>query len=50
MAPIEVNPQDMTRVFLNLFSNGFYAATKRARNGEDARFRADVEGHHPQYR
>jgi two-component system NtrC family sensor kinase len=25
MAPIEVNPQDMTRVFLNLFSNGFYA-------------------------
>ncbi len=25
-------------MFLNLFSNGFYAATKRARNGEDARF------------
>ena len=38
IAPIEVNPQDMTRVFLNLFSNGFYAATKRARNGEDAGF------------
>jgi signal transduction histidine kinase len=38
IAQIEVNPQDMTRVFLNLFSNGFYAATKRARNGEDARF------------
>ncbi len=33
IAPIEVNPQDMTRVFLNIFSNGFYAATKRARNG-----------------
>jgi two-component system, NtrC family, sensor kinase len=32
MAPIEVNPQDMTRVFLNLFSNGFYAASKRARS------------------
>ena len=31
IAPIEVNPQDMTRVFLNLFSNGFYATTKRAR-------------------
>jgi signal transduction histidine kinase len=31
--PIEVNPQDMTRVFLNLFSNGFYATTKRARTG-----------------
>ena len=35
IAPIEVNPQDMTRVFLNLFANGFYAATRRAR---DARF------------
>ena len=28
----------MTRVFLNIFSNGFYAATKRARNGGDAGF------------
>jgi two-component system, NtrC family, sensor kinase len=36
IAPIEVNPQDMTRVFLNIFSNGFYAATRRARNGGDA--------------
>jgi two-component system NtrC family sensor kinase len=25
-------PQDITRVFLNLFGNGFYAATKRWRN------------------
>jgi two-component system NtrC family sensor kinase len=38
IAPIEVNPQDMTRVLLNLFSNGFYAATRRARNGADAGF------------
>jgi two-component system NtrC family sensor kinase len=38
IAPIEVNPQDMTRVFLNIFSNGFYAATKRARNGGDTVF------------
>jgi two-component system, NtrC family, sensor kinase len=38
IAPIEVNPQDMTRVFLNIFSNGFYAATRRARNGADAAF------------
>ena len=38
IAPIEVNPQDMTRVFLNIFSNGFYAATRRARNGGDAGF------------
>ena len=29
MAPIELNPQDITRVLLNIFSNGFYAATKR---------------------
>jgi GAF domain-containing protein/nitrogen-specific signal transduction histidine kinase/HAMP domain-containing protein len=29
IAPIEVNPQDLTRVFLNLFSNGFYATRKR---------------------
>jgi two-component system, NtrC family, sensor kinase len=28
----------MTRVFLNLFSNGFYAVTQRARQGEDTRF------------
>jgi two-component system NtrC family sensor kinase len=38
IAPIEVNPQDMTRVFLNIFSNGFYATTKRVREGGDARF------------
>jgi len=38
IAPIEVNPQDMTRVFLNIFSNGFYAVTKKARNGGDAGF------------
>src|SRR6185369_15619125 len=35
IAPIELAPQDMTRVFLNLFSNGFYAATRRARDGGD---------------
>jgi signal transduction histidine kinase len=38
IAPIEVNPQDMTRVFLNIFSNGFYAATRRARSGGGAGF------------
>jgi PAS domain S-box-containing protein len=30
LKPIELVPQDMTRVFLNLFGNGFYAANKRA--------------------
>jgi signal transduction histidine kinase len=29
LAPIEVVPQDVTRVFLNLIGNGFYAAIKR---------------------
>jgi hypothetical protein len=29
--PIELAPQDMMRVFLNLFGNGFYAADKRRR-------------------
>jgi GAF domain-containing protein/nitrogen-specific signal transduction histidine kinase len=29
IAPIELAPQDMTRVLLNLFSNGFYAAHRR---------------------
>jgi len=38
IAPIEVNPQDMTRMFLNIFSNGFYAARSRARNRGDAGF------------
>ena len=38
LAPIEVAPQEMTRVFLNLFSNGFYAATKRARDSGNGAF------------
>jgi len=29
LAPIEIVPQDITRVLLNLFGNGFYAANKR---------------------
>ena len=36
IAPIELVPQDMTRVFLNLFGNGFYAANKRRRDGRRA--------------
>ena len=31
IAPIELVPQDVTRVLLNLFSNGFYAARRSAR-------------------
>ena len=36
LAPTELAPQEMTRVFLNLFGNGFYATTKRQRDGAGA--------------
>jgi signal transduction histidine kinase len=39
IGPIELVPQDMTRVFLNLFGNGFYAAAKRGREEGGANFR-----------
>jgi signal transduction histidine kinase len=32
---IDLYPQEITRVFLNLISNGFYAATKRKEAGSD---------------
>ncbi len=35
LAPIEVVPQDVTRVFLNLIGNGFYAAHKKSREAGD---------------
>jgi signal transduction histidine kinase len=38
IAAIELAPQEITRVCLNLFSNGFYAASKRARETGDATF------------
>src|SRR5258705_5461766 len=38
IAPIELVPQDITRVCLNLIGNGFYAATKRRKEGSDPRF------------
>ncbi|HEV2100298.1 MAG TPA: PAS-domain containing protein, partial [Stellaceae bacterium] len=37
IAPIEVVPQDLSRVFVNLFNNGFYAATKGAGPGTTVR-------------
>jgi two-component system, NtrC family, sensor kinase len=43
MAPIELVPQDITRVCLNLFSNGFYAATKRQREGRDPKFKPTLK-------
>jgi signal transduction histidine kinase len=43
VAPIELAPQEMTRVFLNLFGNGFYAATKRARGNGEAGYRPTLQ-------
>jgi len=37
------NPQDITRVCLNLIGNGFYAATKRQREGGDAKFKPTLK-------
>ena len=37
--PIEVVSQDVTRVFLNLFGNGFYAAKKRQLNDAGSDYR-----------
>jgi two-component system, NtrC family, sensor kinase len=43
IAPIELVPQDITRVCLNLFSNGFYAATKRQREDGDPKFQTTLK-------
>jgi len=43
MLPIELVPQDITRVCLNLFSNGFYATTKRQREGTDPKFKPTLK-------
>jgi len=43
LAPIELVPQDVTRVLLNLIGNGFYAATKRQRNGTEPNFRPTLK-------
>jgi two-component system, NtrC family, sensor kinase len=42
-APLEVVPQDMLRVFLNLIGNGFYAANKRAKEASDPTFKPSLE-------
>jgi len=43
VAPIGLVPQDITRVCLNLIGNGFYASTKRQREGGDAKFRPTLK-------
>jgi signal transduction histidine kinase/HAMP domain-containing protein len=42
MGPVELVPQDITRVLLNLFGNGFYAAAKRLREGMDPGFQSSL--------
>jgi signal transduction histidine kinase len=39
LAPVDVVPQELTRVLLNLIGNGFYAANKRSRES-DGTYRA----------
>ena len=39
IVPIDLAPQEITRVLLNLFGNAFYAATKRRRDGAAPDFR-----------
>jgi two-component system NtrC family sensor kinase len=43
LAPVELAPQEITRVLLNLFGNGFYAATRRQRDGAGPDFRPTLQ-------
>jgi two-component system NtrC family sensor kinase len=43
LAPIALVPQDITRVCLNLFGNGFYAATKHQKEGNDGSFKPTLK-------
>ncbi len=43
IAPIELVPQDVTRVLLNLIGNGFYAATKCLKDGAEPNFRPTLK-------
>ena len=43
VAPIELVPQDITRVCLNLIGNGFYAAAKRQKEGGDTNFKPTLK-------
>jgi signal transduction histidine kinase len=43
LAPMELVPQDITRVCLNLIGNGFYAATKRQKEGGDSNFKPTLK-------
>jgi signal transduction histidine kinase len=42
LGPLELVPQDMTRVFLNLFGNAFHATAKRAREAGGSAYRPEL--------
>src|SRR5262249_40470484 len=42
LAPVDVVPQELTRVLLNLIGNGFYAANKRSRES-DGTYRPELK-------
>ncbi len=43
LGPVELVPQDITRVLLNLYANSFYATNKRLRAGVDPNFEPVLE-------
>jgi signal transduction histidine kinase len=43
IAPIELVPQEITRVLLNLLGNGFYAANKRSQQNDDPAYRPTLK-------
>ena len=43
IGPIELVPQDVMRVFLNVFGNGFYAANKRCAEMNDPKFKPSLK-------
>jgi len=43
IGPIELVPQDVTRVFLNLFGNGFYAANQRRSEEGDPQYKPKLK-------
>ena len=45
---VEMFPQEITRVLLNLISNGFYAAAKRRRKAASADFEPTFSRRHPE--
>jgi two-component system NtrC family sensor kinase len=43
LAEIDIVPQEVNRVFINLIGNGFYAATKRQRESGESSFRPTLK-------